>query len=121
MPAPADRDGAGPAGPSARPVLDLLGLAARARGLVFGTEMVRKAVRSGEVARVILAGDTSGTQRKKLVPLLEARGIPHHITLSQQALGTATGRGPVSAIGIVHQGFARRAGELLAALPSQQD
>ena len=121
MHAPADRDGAGPAKHFARPVLDLLGLAARARGLAYGTEMVRKAVRNGEVARVVLASDTTETQRKKLVPLLEARGIPHHIVLSQSELGTATGRGPVSAIGIVHQGFARRAGELLAALPSQQD
>ena len=121
MTPPAETGGAGPADRSARPVLDLLGLAARARGLAFGTDMVRKAIRNGEVARVILAADTSATQLKKLVPLLEARGIPHHITLSQMELGTATGRGPVSAIGIVHQGFARRAGELLAALPSQQD
>lgn len=110
------------AGPAPeRALLDLLGLAARARGLVHGTDLVRRAVREGGVAAVLLAADSSPTQRDKLVPLLEARGVAHVSCLSRDAVGAALGRGPVSAVGITNESFARRALELAAALPYPQD
>jgi ribosomal protein L7Ae-like RNA K-turn-binding protein len=109
------RPGGAPAAP--RALLDLLGLATRARSVVAGTDSVRQAVRNGKALRVILAADTAPTQRQKLLPLLQARRVPHHLRFSQDELGSAMGRGPVAAVGFTDRNFATRAGQLLAALP----
>lgn len=113
--APQPRSGA-----SERALLSLLGLAARARALALGTDMVRGAARDGKVAAAVLAGDASPTQARKLVPLLEARGIPFAVCSNQADLGAALGKGPISAVGIIDPSFARRAMEL-AAPPTLQD
>lgn len=102
---------------SLRRLLELLGLAARARAIVTGTDAVRRAVREGEVARVILATDAAPGQAGKLIPLMEARQVPYHLLSTRDVLGAAVGRGPVSALGLTNQNFARRAGELLASRP----
>ncbi len=104
-----------------RRLLDLLGLAARAGALVTGTDAVRQSVREGEVHGVLLAADASAAQRGKLLPLLQARGVPSRLLFSRQRFGAAIGRGPVSAIGIRNDGFARRLAELADALPTSQD
>jgi len=107
----------GPAGPSpARSVLNLLGLAARARALASGTDAVRDAVRAGKVHRVILASDAAAAQQQKLIPLLAARRVPYHIVLSRDELGHALGRNPVSAVGLLDASLARRVAELVSAL-----
>jgi ribosomal protein L7Ae-like RNA K-turn-binding protein len=110
-----------PTGAPERALLSLLGLAARARALAMGTDMVRGAAREGKIAAAVLAGDASPTQSRKLVPLLQARGIPFAVCSSQAGLGGALGKGPVSAVGITDASFARRAMELAAALPPEQD
>jgi ribosomal protein L7Ae-like RNA K-turn-binding protein len=101
---------------AARRVLDLLGLAARAGGIVSGIDAVRRAARENNVFRVILADDAAPGQQGKLTPLLEARRVPFHTVFTRDELGAATGRGAVSAIGITDRNFARRTGELVAAL-----
>jgi ribosomal protein L7Ae-like RNA K-turn-binding protein len=101
---------------AARRVLDLLGLAARAGGIVSGIDAVRRAARENNVFRVILADDAAPGQQGKLTPLLEARRVPFHTVFTRDELGAATGRGAVSAIGITDSNFARRTGELVAAL-----
>lgn len=107
--------------PGDRALLNLMGLAARARKVVFGTEQVRAAARDGTLAAVLLAGDQSPTQGRKLLPLLEARGIPHAACLTRADIGAATGRGPVSAVGFTDSSFARRALELAGAPRPAQD
>ena len=100
----------------ARRVLELLGLAARAGGIITGIDAVRRGAREDQVFRVILADDAAPGQQGKLTPLLEARQVPFHTLFTRDELGSATGRGPVSAIGITDSNFARRTGELVAAL-----
>lgn len=104
-----------------RALLDLIGLSARAGALVTGTDAVRVALRDGSAHQVILAADAAAGQRNKLVPLLEARQIPFHIGFSREELGAATGRAPLSAVGLTNPELARRVGELLAALPLSED
>lgn len=104
-----------------RALLNILGLAARAGSVVSGTDRVRSAVRDGKAYEVLLAADASPTQRDKLVPLLEARGVAFRTALRRDELGVAIGRAPVSAVGITNRNFARRVGELIAALPALQD
>lgn len=103
-----------------RRVLDLLGLAARAAALVTGTDHVRQAVREERVHRVFLAEDAARGQRQKLLPLLQARQVPSHILFTRVELGSAVGRSPASAIGIIDKKLARRLGELVEALPQSR-
>ena len=101
-------------------LLGLLGLAARARKLVPGTDRVRDAVRGGSARRVLLARDAAPAQRDKLLPLLKAMGVPHHTVLGRDQLGAAIGKGPISAIAVLDAGFARRVGELVGGEGSPQ-
>lgn len=110
------RGGNAPPADPARALADLIGLAARARAVVTGTDMVRRAVRDGEVVAVLMAADTAPGQAGKLVPLLEARGVPYAVCLTREELGAAIGRESVSSVGITQDGFARRARQLAAAL-----
>lgn len=103
-----------------RAVLDLLGLSARAGALVSGTEAVRNSVRDGSVHLVILAGDTAEGQRGKLTPLLDARRIPYFIGFTRAELGAATGRSPVSAVGLSNPKLAKRARELLSVMQARE-
>lgn len=89
--------------------------------MVHGTDGTRKGVREGEVLCVIIAGDSSLTQRQKLEPLLEARGVPGFVCLSRERIGGAIGRAEVSAVGLTDKNFARRAAELATMLVSPQE
>jgi ribosomal protein L7Ae-like RNA K-turn-binding protein len=108
----------GAAGSAEEGLLSLLGLAARAGAVVFGTDMVRRGIREGTVLDVILAADASPTQHDKVIPLMEARGVPYRVLLTRDRLGAATGKGPVTAIGLTNRGFARRAAELADVISS---
>jgi ribosomal protein L7Ae-like RNA K-turn-binding protein len=107
--------------PPERPLLDLLGLAARARGLAHGTDAARSAARDGKAVAALVAADASPTQTRKLIPQLESRGIPFVVCLNRSEMGGAIGRGPVSAVAITDRNFARRALELARALSTSQD
>ncbi len=98
-------------GPDA--ALRLLGLAARAGAILPGTERVREAVRAGEARLVVVAGDASANTRAKLIPLLEARGVPHALAYDRARLGEAIGRGPMGAVGVSDASLAGRLHELL--------
>jgi ribosomal protein L7Ae-like RNA K-turn-binding protein len=92
----------------ADPVLRLLGLAARAGGVVPGTERVRSAVTSGEVRFAILAADASENSRAKLLPALVTNDVEHVVAYDRARLGAAVGRAPLSAVGVVNASLAAR-------------
>lgn len=48
-------------------LLSLLGFAARARRLVFGTELCRDAARAGQISLVVIAADASPNTKKRIV------------------------------------------------------
>jgi ribosomal protein L7Ae-like RNA K-turn-binding protein len=109
------RAGSGRSGKtSPDPALQLLGLAARAGGVVPGTQRVREAVRAGRVRWVVVAEDLTATGRDKLVPLLEGREVSYTVGYTRDELGRAVGRGPLAALGVTDEGFARRLRALLA-------
>jgi ribosomal protein L7Ae-like RNA K-turn-binding protein len=93
--------------------LALLGMATRAGSLVPGTDRVREAARGGSLRLVILAGDASDNSRGKLLPLLDATGVPYVIRFDRNELGAATGRPPLSAVGVVDSALADRLQQLL--------
>ncbi|NJD11038.1 MAG: 50S ribosomal protein L7ae [Gemmatimonadetes bacterium] len=94
--------------------LNLLGLAARAGSVLPGTERVREAARTGNLALALLARDASDNSRGKLLPLLQARRIPFLIAIERVRLGGAVGRSPLRAVGITDPALARQLEQLLA-------
>lgn len=48
-------------------LLSLLGFAARARRLVFGTELCRDAARAGQISLVVIAADASQNTKKRII------------------------------------------------------
>lgn len=94
----------------------MIGLAARAGAVLPGTERVREAARSGILEFALIAADASENSRNKLIPLLDARHIPHGVAGDRAALGAAVGKAPLSALGITDRKFASRVREMLLEL-----
>lgn len=93
-----------------RPDLRLLGLAARAGALVYGTDLVRRAVRAGKVRHAVVASDISDNTSEKLRPLLEKSGVTVIDGPDRGELGALVGRGPLSVVGITDVQLAERIG-----------
>lgn len=93
--------------------LGLLGLAARARAVVVGTERVREAVRAGRVRFAVVAADAASGTTEKLVPLFRRAGVPFVRAFDRARLGAAVGRAPASAVGVTEGPLAARLQELL--------
>ncbi|MBX9855864.1 MAG: ribosomal L7Ae/L30e/S12e/Gadd45 family protein [Gemmatimonadaceae bacterium] len=102
-----------------RKVLGLVGLGARGRLLVIGTEQVRLAAQKDSVVLAIVAQDVSRHSLDKVVPVLRARRVEMVEWPSAAELGGAVGREATAAIGIVDQGLARGIrGAVAGALPA---
>ncbi|MCI0435050.1 MAG: ribosomal L7Ae/L30e/S12e/Gadd45 family protein [Gemmatimonadetes bacterium] len=95
--------------------LALLGLAARAGAVVAGAVRVREAARGGGVQLVIVAADASANSQDRVVPALQAMGVPIRAAFDRDRLGAAIGRSAVSAVGVTDGQMARRLIELLGA------
>ncbi|MFC1660624.1 L7Ae/L30e/S12e/Gadd45 family ribosomal protein [Gemmatimonadota bacterium] len=93
--------------------LALLGLAQRAGAVVKGIDGTRRCLRKGEARLVLLAQDGSESQRRKVAPLAEARGVPWRFLGNQVELGAALGSGPLTAVAVTRR---KLVDELLARL-----
>ena len=91
------------------PDLRLLGLAARAGALVYGTDLVRRAARAGKVHLAIVASDISENTREKL-GALGPGGVIVVPGPDRGELGALVGRGPLSVVGITDAQLAARIG-----------
>jgi len=96
-------------------LLRLLGIAARAGTVVPGSERVKEAARAGDLRFAIVAADTSGYRRDRLVPLLRGLGIAHIVAFDRDRIGQAVGRAPLGAVGVTEPGLAMRLAEIAAA------
>jgi len=90
-----------------RKLLGLIGLGLRGRGAVVGVEQVRAAAQHGTLALAVVAPDASAHSRKKLLPMLRAKGIDVVEGPASTALGAAVGRESAAAVGIVDRDLAR--------------
>ncbi len=91
----------------------LLGMARRAGALVYGTGSTRRALKEGRARLVLFAEDASETQRDKVMKLLRHVETPRATLGTRQALGSAVGSAPVSAVAVTDRGLAN---ELVARL-----
>ena len=86
--------------------LALLGIAQRAGAVVKGTDATRRALKKGLIRLVVFAEDGSETQRRKVLPLARAHGIPWESLGSMNELGGALGAGSLSTVGVTERRFA---------------
>lgn len=90
-----------------RKALRLAGLGVRARTAVVGVQQVRRAAARGRLKLVLVAADASRNSRDKVLPLLNARGVPILEVSSAYALGATTGRVSTAAVGVLDASLAR--------------
>lgn len=86
--------------------LGLLGLGARAGGLVVGTNGVRAALQRDRVALVVVASDHGRRTSEKVVRLAGAMGIPTVTGPRAAELGRRLGYHTVQAVGVQDQRLA---------------
>ncbi|MGE7917901.1 YlxQ family RNA-binding protein [Viridibacillus sp. NPDC093762] len=94
-------------------ILNLLGLAARARKIVSGEEQVIKEVRNNGAKLVILATDASANTRKKMQDKCYSFNVELQEFGTRYDLGHATGKDARVSLAIVDDGFAKKLSELL--------
>src|SRR5690625_2358707 len=88
--------------------LSLLGLAARARKIVTGGNIVINEVRRKRVRLVLLSADASERTKKKVLDKCDHYNIPVQIVADRQTLGQAIGKKERVVIGITDDGFANK-------------
>jgi ribosomal protein L7Ae-like RNA K-turn-binding protein len=98
-------------------LLGLIGLGARARGVVIGVEQVRRAAFDRSLSLAVVAPDVSEHSLRKVVPLLRARGVRVVRGPAASALGRAVGRETTAVVGIVDRDLARGIARLTATGP----
>ena len=89
-------------------VMQLLGLARRARAVATGTQAVRDAVRAGDARLVLLARDASPVQLEKIARTLNDRSIPTARVGNRDMLGAAVGLAPLSAVAVTNASLAEK-------------
>ncbi|MEO4053481.1 YlxQ family RNA-binding protein [Solibacillus sp. CAU 1738] len=94
-------------------VLQMLGLAARARKVISGEELVVKEVRGGGAKLVLLASDASANTAKKIQDKCTYYNVEFHVFGDRYDLGHATGKEARVALAITDIGFAKKMSSLL--------
>lgn len=88
-------------------VLSLAGLAARARKIASGEDMVENSIRSGEVRLVIVAEDASANTRKKFSDKCSYYQVPILFVGTKEEVGKAIGKEFRASIAVLDEGFAK--------------
>ncbi|MFS0688058.1 YlxQ family RNA-binding protein [Sporosarcina sp. 179-K 8C2 HS] len=94
-------------------IFQLLGMAARARKLITGEELVVKEVRSGNARLVIVSEDASKNTHKKVNDKCNFYNVEKHVFGSREALGHAIGKESRVVLALTDAGFAGKLSGLL--------
>lgn len=95
-----------PEPPDDRSALRMLGIARRAGELAVGSEAVRRGIRAGELALVVVARDAGENARGRVVPPAETGGVPVLELGTRSSLGRALGRSATVTVGVSDGGLA---------------
>ncbi|MFC0229896.1 YlxQ family RNA-binding protein [Bhargavaea ullalensis] len=98
---------------SRQKVFNLIGLAARARKITTGEELVLGAIRNGSARVVVLSNDASANTADKMKNKCSHYGIPLHEFGSRCELGHAIGKEARVVVAITDSGFAKKLSSLL--------
>jgi len=91
-----------------RRILAFIGLAARARKIITGEDLLIKGIRTGKVKFVIIAEDASTNTKKKITDKCRFYEVPFQICFSSLDLGNALGKSFRVAVGVADLGFAEK-------------
>ena len=97
-------------------IVRLLGLAAKAGKLIFGTDMVCEDLRSKKrILLVVESGDSSENTHKKIGDKCAYYSVKHiRLSTDTETLGAALGkRGGIAAVGVADASFAAGIGSLI--------
>ena len=88
-------------------VLSMLGIAAKAHGVVSGEYQTEHAVKSGEAYLVIVAEDASENTRKMFSNMCEFYHVPIKECWTKDELGKATGKTFRASLAVTDSGLAQ--------------
>ncbi len=88
------------------PVLQLLGLAQRARGVVSGEFMTESSVKDGSAFLVIVAQDASDNTRKQFADMCAYYKVPCYFYSDKEHLGHGIGKEFRASIAVTNQSLA---------------
>ncbi len=94
-------------------ILQLLGLATRARMVVTGEDLVIREVQNGKARLVIVSNDASENTMKKITDKSTFFNVEKHVFGSREELGHAIGKESRVLLAIMNAGFANKLSELL--------
>lgn len=94
-------------------VLGTLGLAMKAGNVVSGEFMTEKAIRGGEAALVIVAGDASANTKKKFRNSCSFYHVLYACFGDKDSLGRAVGKEFRASLAVTDSGFAQSIGKNL--------
>lgn len=94
-------------------ILQMLGLATRARKITTGEELVVKDIRSNRAKLVLLSTDASHNTSKKIKDKCMTYNVELHEFADRYDLGHATGKEARVALAITDSGFAKKLSSLL--------
>lgn len=94
-------------------ILQLLGMATRARMIVTGEELVIREVRNGKARLVIVSADASANTIKKITDKCTFFNVEKHVFANREEIGHAIGKESRVVLAVTDAGFARKLSELL--------
>ena len=94
-------------------ILQLLGIATRARMIVTGEELAIREVQSRKARLVIISNDASTNTSKKITDKCTFFNVEKHVFGSREELGHAIGKDSRVVLAITDAGFASKLSELL--------
>jgi ribosomal protein L7Ae-like RNA K-turn-binding protein len=94
-------------------LFQLIGLAARARKIISGEELVVKSIQNGNAKLIFLSSDASPNSTKKIQDKCMFYNVEYHVIGDRYQLGHATGKEARVALAITDIGFAKKMSSLL--------
>jgi len=97
----------------ANQLFQMLGMAARARKIITGEELVVREVRSGNARLVIISKDASKNTMKKINDKCNSYNVEKHVFGTREELGHAIGKESRVVLALTDAGFAGKISGLL--------
>jgi len=98
---------------NSKQILQLLGIATRARRIVMGEELVVREIQNNKARLVIVSNDASANTQKKITDKCTFFNVEKHVFGSREDLGHAIGKESRVVLAITDAGFAGKLSELL--------
>ncbi|MFC5588388.1 YlxQ family RNA-binding protein [Sporosarcina soli] len=94
-------------------IFQMLGMAARARKIITGEELVVREIRAGNAKLVIVSEDASKNTMKKITDKCTSYNVEKHVFGSREDLGHAIGKESRVVLALTDAGFAGKLSGLL--------